>query len=130
MPSREPEDLDQVHIKDLVVSGIVGINPDERVNPQNVLINATLWVDTRPAAASDDIEDAVNYRTVTKALIAHVESGTPMLVERLVAELAEVCFDADERIRRVEVTVEKPGALRHARSVGIAITRTRADSDE
>ena len=130
VPSRQPEDLDQVHIKDLVVSGIVGINPDERVNPQNVLINATLWVDTRPAAASDDIEDAVNYRTVTKAMIAHVESGTPMLVERLVAELAAVCFDADERIRRVEVTVEKPGALRHARSVGIAITRTRADSDE
>jgi dihydroneopterin aldolase/D-erythro-7,8-dihydroneopterin triphosphate epimerase len=63
-------------------------------------------------------------------MIAHVESGTPMLVERLVAELAAVCFDADERIRRVEVTVEKPGALRHARSVGIAITRTRADSDE
>ncbi len=128
--SRESGDLDQIHIKDLVVSGIVGINPDERVNPQNVLINATLWVDTRPAAASDDIEDAVNYRTVTKAMIAHVESGAPMLVERLVAELAAVCFDADERIRRVEVTVEKPGALRHARSVGIAITRTRADSDE
>ncbi len=63
--SHEPEDLDRIHIKDLVVSGILGINPDERVNPQNVLINATLWVDTRPAAASDDIEDAVNYRTVT-----------------------------------------------------------------
>ena len=127
---RGSEDLDQIHIRDLVVSGIVGINPDERVNPQNVLINATLWVDTRPAAASDDIEDAVNYRTVTKAMIAHVESGAPMLVERLVAELATVCFDADERIHRVELTVEKPGALRHARSVGIAITRTREDSDE
>ncbi|GMQ85545.1 MAG: dihydroneopterin triphosphate 2'-epimerase [Acidimicrobiia bacterium] len=130
MSRRSPEDLDQIHIKDLVVSGIVGINPDERVNPQEVLINATLWVDTRPAAASDDIADAVNYRTVTKAMIAHVESGDPMLVERLVAELAALCFDTDERIHRVKLTVEKPGALRHARSVGVSITRARGDSDE
>ena len=117
--------LDRIHIVDLVVPGIVGINPDERVTRQDVKINATLWADTGPAAASDDIADAVNYRTVTKAMIAHVESGEPMLVERLVAELADICLGADERIKEVEVTVEKPGALRHARSVGITIRRTR-----
>lgn len=121
---------DRILIKDLVVPGIVGIKPDERVNPQNVLINATLWVDTRPAAASDDIVDAVNYRTVTKAMIAHVESGEPMLVERLVAELAAIALESDDRIREVEVTVEKPGALRHAVSVGITVHRTREDIDE
>ena len=114
---------------DLVVPGIVGINPDERVTRQYILVNATLWADTRPAATSDDIDDAVNYRTVTKAMIAHIESGEPMLVERLVAELAAICVDSDERIRQVEVTVEKPGALRHTRSVGITIHRTREDSD-
>ena len=127
--SHEPEELDRIHIKDLVVPGIVGINPDERVTRQDILVNATLWADTRPAAASDDIEDAVNYRTVTKAMIAHIESGEPMLVERLVAELAAICLDSDERIQRVEVTVEKPGALRHARSVGITIRRTKEDAD-
>lgn len=123
-------ELDQIHIKDLVVSGIVGINPDERVNPQDVLINATLWADTRPAATSDDIVDAVNYRTVTKAMIAHVESGEPMLVERLVAELAAIALESDERIQQVEVTVEKPGALRHARSAGVTVRRRREDLDE
>jgi len=122
-------ELDQIHITDLVVEGIVGIKPDERVDPQEVLINATLWVDTRPAAATDDVVDAVNYRTVTKAMIAHVESGKPMLVERLVAELAAICLESDERIAQVEVTVEKPGALRHARSVGITIRRNREDID-
>ena len=122
-------ELDRIHIKDLLVPGIVGIKPDERVNEQDVLINATLWVDTRPAAESDDIVDAVNYRTVTKAMIAHVESGEPMLVERLVAELADICLEADDRIGKVEVTVEKPGALRHARSVGITIRRPRESSD-
>lgn len=117
--------LDQIHIKDLVVSGILGINPDERVNPQDILVNATLWADTRPAAASDEIEDAVNYRTITKRLIAHIEDGEPMLVERLVQELVDICLAADDRVAAVEMTVEKPGALRHARSVGITIHRTR-----
>ncbi len=120
---------DQIHIKDLVVRGIIGINPDERVNPQDVLVNATLWADTRPAAESDDIVDAVNYRTVAKAMSAHIEAGEPMLVERLAAELAAIAFQSDERIREVEVTVEKPGALRHARSVGVTIRRSREDVD-
>jgi FolB domain-containing protein len=121
--------LDRILIKDLVVSGILGINPDERVNRQEILINATLWADTRRAAASDDIDDAVNYRTITKRLIAHVEDGQPMLVERLVAELVMICFASDARIAEVEMTVEKPGALRYARSVGISIRRTRNEGD-
>jgi len=118
--------MDQIHIKDLLVSGIIGINPDERVNKQDILVNATLSVDTRTASMSDDIDDAVNYRTITKAIIAHIEAGEPMLVERLVQEIADICL-SDGRVDRVEVTVEKPGALRHARSVGITIVRTRVD---
>jgi len=121
--------LDQIRISDLLVSGILGINPDERVNRQDILVNATLWADTRPAAASDDIADAVNYRTITKRLIEHIEHGDPMLVERLVAELVDLCFQTDPRIDQVEMTVEKPGALRHARSVGITIRRTRNGED-
>ena len=122
--------LDRIHIRDLSVSGILGINPDERIHRQEILINVTLFADTRPAAASDVISDAVNYRTVTKRLIAHVEQGEPMLVERLASELVAVCFDADVRIEKVEMTVEKPGALRHARSVGITILRTRGEVPE
>jgi D-erythro-7,8-dihydroneopterin triphosphate epimerase len=118
--------VDRILIKDLVVPGIVGINPDERVTRQDILINVTMLVDTAPAAASDDINDAVNYRSVTKAIISHVEEGEPMLVERLVAEIAEICLGADERVAEVEVTVEKPGALRFARSVGVSIRRSRS----
>jgi dihydroneopterin aldolase/D-erythro-7,8-dihydroneopterin triphosphate epimerase len=120
---------DRIHIRDLVVSGILGIKPDERIHRQDILVNATLWTDTRDAAATDDIADAVNYRTITKQLIAFIEQSEPMLVERLVAELAEICLDADQRVEAVEMTVEKPGALRHARSVGITIYRTRDGGD-
>ncbi len=118
--------MDRIIIKDLLLRGIVGINEDERTNRQDILINVTMWADTAAAAASDDIVDAVNYRTVTKAIIAHIEGGQPMLVERLVQEVANICFDADERVTEVEVTVEKPGALRFARSVGITIRRPRS----
>ena len=114
--------MDRIHIKDLVVPGIIGINPEERTTKQDVLVNATLWVDTSAAAVSDDIADAVNYRSITKRIIAHIEDGAPLLVERLVQEVADICLE-DDRVTKVEVTVEKPGALRHARSVGISIIR-------
>ena len=118
--------MDQIIIKDLLVRGIVGINPDERTNRQDILVNVTMWADTSVAARSDEIGDAVNYRTVTKAIIAHIEDGEPMLVERLVQEIADICLGADDRVVEAEVTVEKPGALRFARSVGITIKRSRS----
>jgi FolB domain-containing protein len=119
-------ELDRIQITDLVISGIIGINPDERVNEQDIRVNATLWVDTRAAAISDDIEDAVDYRTIAKTIIGHIEDGEPMLVERLVGEIADICL-RDQRVHQTQVTVEKPGALRHTRSVGITITRSRVD---
>lgn len=126
MPPTSPV-LDRIIIKNLLIRGIIGINPDERVNRQDILVNLTLWADTRAAAISDDIADAVNYRTIAKAAIRHVEEGQPLLVERLAAELARLCFELDARIQAVEVMVEKPGAVRFAESVGVAIYRTRAE---
>ena len=119
--------LDKIHIRDLLIRGILGIKPDEREKRQDILINATLWGDTRPAGKSEKIEDAINYRTVTKAIIAHIEQERPFLVERLVADLARLAFETDHRIQAVEINVEKPGALRFARSVGITIYRTRVE---
>lgn len=119
--------LDRVIIRNLLVRGIVGINPDERENRQDILVNVTMWADTRPAAASDSIDDAVNYRTVSKAIIAHIEQSEPYLVERLAADLVQICFETDSRVQAVELTVEKPGALRFADSVGVTIYRTREE---
>lgn len=119
--------MDRVLIKDLVVSGIIGINPDERINKQDICVNVVMSVDTSLAAASDDISDAVNYRTISKRIIALIENGKPLLVERLVQEIADLCLE-DVRVNEVEVTVEKPGALRHARSVGISIVRSRTET--
>jgi FolB domain-containing protein len=117
---------DRILIHDLLARGIVGINEDERRERQDVLVNVVMWVDTRTAAASDDIAAAVNYRSVAKRILAHVESGAPLLVERLASELARMIL-SEFAVERVRVRVEKPGALRYARSVGIEIEREPAD---
>ena len=117
---------DQIQIKDLLLRTIIGINEEERRNRQDVLINITLWADTRAAAASDDIEDAVNYRTITKQVIECVEGSNFYLVERMAAEIAAICL-TDPHVEAVDIQVEKPGALRFAHSVGVEIHRTRSD---
>ena len=119
--------LDRIFIKDLMVRGIVGIKPEERANRQDILVNATFWADTRAPGASDAIEETVNYRTAAKAMITHIESTEPKLVEKLAADLVYLCFESDPRIEAVELSVEKPGAVRYSRSVGLAIYRTRAE---
>ena len=120
---------DQIQIKDLLLRAILGINEEERRNRQDVLINITLHADTRAAGRSDDIADAVNYRTLTKRIIALVEDSQFYLVEKLAAEIAALCLD-DPRVEQADVRVEKPGALRFARSVGVEIQRTRADLEK
>lgn len=122
------ERLDRIEIHDLLLRCIVGINESERKNKQDVLINIVMWADTRPAAQSDAIDDAVNYRTVTKQVIEHVEASEYFLVERLVERIAGICLH-DPRVMRVQVSLEKPGALRFARSVGVTIVRDRADAE-
>jgi FolB domain-containing protein len=118
--------MDKVIIKDLLIRGIIGINPDERVKKQDILINIVLYTNIGQAAESDDIADATNYKDISKRVIDFVEASSFFLVERLVTEIARLVLE-DEAVSRVQVRVEKPGALRFAQSVGIEIDRTRAD---
>jgi FolB domain-containing protein len=118
--------MDKVIVKDLLMRGIIGINPDERVKPQDILINLVLYTDVSKAARSDAIEDAVNYKSITKRVISHVESASDFLVEKLVSDIARIIL-TEFPVERVLVRVEKPGALRFARSVGVEIERSRSD---
>ena len=83
---------DQISIKDLFLRAILGINEEERRNLQDVLINVTLQADTRVAGSSDDINDAVNYRTLAKRIIHMVEGSRFYLVEKMAEEtLSSAC---------------------------------------
>jgi dihydroneopterin aldolase/D-erythro-7,8-dihydroneopterin triphosphate epimerase len=119
--------LDEIRINGLFLRTIIGINHDEREQKQDVRINLVLGVDTRPAAASDNIDDAVNYRTITKQVVDMVESSRFFLVERMAEAIAKLCL-LEPRVAWVKVSIEKPAALRFARSVGIAIKRSRDDA--
>lgn len=117
---------DRILIKDLLLRGIIGINDWEREKRQDILINITLSGDLSAAGSSDDIEDTINYRTITKKIIQLVEEGKPYTVEYLATQIAEICFQS-KGVEHARVRVEKPGALRFARSVGVEIERDRAD---
>ena len=118
--------MDKIIIKDFLLRGIIGINPDERIKKQDILLNMVLYTDIRRAAESDDIADAANYKLISKRVMEYVEASEHMLVERLVTEIARLIL-TEYPIRRVRVRVEKPGALRFAQSVGIEIERRREE---
>lgn len=117
---------DQIHISDLLLRTIIGINEEERNKRQDVLINLTMQVDLRAAGRSDEISDAVNYRTITKEIIDLVENSQFQLVEKMADEVAKICLK-DDRVQHTTIRIEKPGALRFARSVGVTVERTRDD---
>lgn len=118
--------MDKIIVKDLLVRSIIGINPEERVKKQDILINMILYADIRRAAQTDAIEDAVNYKAITKRIIEHVENSADFLVEKLVSDIAYIIL-TEFKVEKVLVRVEKPGALRFAQSVGIEIERTLQD---
>ena len=118
--------MDKVIIKDLLVRGIIGINDWERETLQEILINIEIDADLRKAGADDAIEHSVNYRTVSKKVIAHAESAARLTVEALAADIAGLVLE-DPQAQRVLVRVEKPGAVRFAQSVGVEIERSRDD---
>ena len=116
--------MDKIIIKNLLARGIIGINEDERKNPQDILINVTLFTDTRRAAETDDINDCVNYSTMSKKIMKHAESANRFTVEVLANDLAKICL-AENGVQKVNVRVEKPGAVRFTESVGVEIERSR-----
>ena len=116
--------MDQVFIKDLLVRGIIGINDWERVTVQDILVNIVMFVDLHRAGETDDISDCVNYRTVTKKVQSLVESAKRFTVEAMANDIARLCLE-EPLVQKVCVRVEKPGAVRFSKSVGVEVERSR-----
>lgn len=116
--------MDKIIINDLLVRGIIGVNDWEREKPQDILINIELTADLRQAGESDNLEDSVSYRTIAKKVIAHAETAKRLTVEALAADIAKLCLN-EAGVITARVRVEKPGAVRFARSVGVEIERSK-----
>jgi len=116
--------MDKIVIRDIALRCIIGIYPEERREKQDVVITVALHADLARAGLSDDMADTVDYKAIKQAIVTLVESSQYQLVEALAQAVADVCLGFD-KVEQVDVTVEKPGALRFARTVAIEISRTR-----
>ena len=116
--------MDQVFITNLVTRAIIGIYDSEREKPQEIRINIILFSEQSKAGKSDDIQDCINYSTVAKKVIAYAETARRFTVEALATDLALLCLK-EARVMKVRVRVEKPGAVRFTKSVGVEIERSK-----
>jgi dihydroneopterin aldolase/D-erythro-7,8-dihydroneopterin triphosphate epimerase len=115
---------DRVFIRDLTIRCIVGIDEQERREKQEILVHITMHTDLRKAGRTDALEDTVDYRAIKKRILRLAEESRFRLIEALAQSIADECL-RDERVEQVEVVVEKPGALRFARTAGVQIVRRR-----
>lgn len=109
-----------IKITNLRLRTFIGFNPEERSKQQDVVINAEIRHRIQPSAFDDQVEGALNYKVITKAMIRHVEEGRFLLLERLANELLEIMCH-DEAVIQASVTVDKPHALRFADSVSVTL---------
>ena len=116
--------MDMIRIKDLSLRAIIGLYPEERKEKQDVIFNITLHANLCKAGKSDDIRDTVDYKTLKKDVIRLVEDSSFNLLEALAEAVAARCL-ADKKIKQVQVEIDKPGALRFARSVSVVVDRKR-----
>lgn len=119
--------MDKIIIKDILARGIIGVNDSERLHPQDILINLVIQADLTQAGMSDQIDDSINYRTITKQAIKIAETAQRLTVEALANDIAKMVLQ-DPRVIAVTARVEKPGAVRFAKSVGVEVERTRDGS--
>jgi dihydroneopterin aldolase len=117
--------MDRILIHGLRVRTILGVPEQERVYPQEVWIDLTLEIDTRPAAEADDVSLSVDYAEVAQAVRARVEAARWRTVEALAEDVAHLCL-RQPRLQKVIVRVQKPHAVSGVASVGVEIERTPA----
>ena len=114
-----------IRIKNLHVRTIIGFNPEERVNRQDVIINLQIEVDVSKAVSTDHEDDIYNYKAITKTIIAFVSESKYNLLEKLTHEVLQLVMQ-DERVIRAKVEIDKPRALRFSDSVSIQLEGSRS----
>ena len=113
-----------INICNLRLRTYIGFNPDEKSKQQDVVVNAEIRYRADPAFQSDDEDDALNYKIITKRMINHIEHGRFHLLEKLTADLLSIATEP-ERVSFAEIKVDKPHALRFADSVSVTLSASR-----
>ena len=114
--------MDIVFIRDLQIETVIGIYDWERKVRQIISLDIDMATDIQKAANSDNIDDTLSYKTVAKRLIAFVEESEFELVEALAEKICSIILEEFE-VPWVRLTLNKPGAVRGSKSVGVMIER-------
>ena len=109
-----------INISNLRLRTYIGFNPEEKKKKQDVVINIAICYAISEKALNDQVEDALNYKTITKKVIDHLENGRFLLLEKLVADVLDIC-SLHPNVLNTRVTVDKPHALRFADSVSLTL---------
>ena len=109
-----------IRIKNLRLRTYIGFNDDEKQNKQDIVINIEIRHAIHNAVYSDQVQSALNYKTITKAVIHLVENDRFLLLEKLTADILQLCSE-DSSVEHAVVQVDKPHALRFADSVSITL---------
>ena len=117
--------MDIVYIRELEVETVIGIYDWEREVRQTVCLDLEMGTDIRDAAATEDIDNTLNYKSVSKRLIAFIEQSEFLLVETMAEEVAQIVMQ-EFGVRWLRLRLGKPGAIRGARDVGVLIERGEA----
>lgn len=123
VPPAPPFPMDHVFIEGLEIEALIGIYDWERRIRQTLVFDIEMAFDNRIPAASDAIEDTLNYKAVSKRIVEYVSSSDFGLVETLAERVAAIILD-EFGVRRVKLKLSKPGAVRGARAVGVTIERS------
>lgn len=118
--------MDRIFLQDLRVEAVIGIFEWERRIRQIVSLDLEMATDVRAAAASDDIDDALDYKGIAKRLQKAVEDSEFRLVETLAETLARIVV-TEFRVGWLRLSVSKPGAIEGSRNVGVIVERSTAD---
>jgi len=114
-----------IHIKNLRLRTYIGFNEEEKTKKQDVVVNIALHYDASAAADSDSVDDACNYKVLTKQIIALVEDKSFDLLEKMAGDIIALIARAD-KVLEANVEIDKPHALRFADSVSVAMNYQRA----
>lgn len=113
-----------ITITNLRLRTYIGFNPEEQEKKQDVVINIEIHYPGDKACADDSVEEALNYKDITKAIIDHVENGRFLLLEKLVASVLDITT-IHPWVTYSKVTIDKPHALRFADSVSLSLSWTK-----
>ncbi len=113
--------MHKIIIKGLKTNCIIGVKPEERLKPQQILVDLKLYLDLSKASASDAIGDTVDYEAISRDVIEFIEKSRFKLLEKLAFETAKL-VKKKYKVEQVKVRIKKPSAIKDARYAGVEIT--------